>query len=176
MVFFMLTNRQELNLSPYQRLPCGILLTPSLTKSQSAHKQRKMDDFFVAGFLKTEESLYVKTSEMYSSRTIGLADADKCIILDRLGVQTKVYQVVDGSLLETDLEPAVLIVCIKDEVGCSLEIVFPAEMVGVIVLFKPVGRLSPDLCLKRSDAKVFVLGAKILTPLGIGIEVADLVA
>ena len=100
---------------------------------QLPEEEGKMDNAVVARFLKSHEAFELESPEVELEVAVELPDADEAVVLGGMGVMVEIDQVVDGGLLGTYAEGLVVVMKVETEVGGCMEVVLPAEMVGVIL-------------------------------------------
>ena len=135
-----------------------------------------MDNAVVARFLKSHEAFELESPEVELEVAVELPDADEAVVLGGMGVMVEIDQVVDGGLLGAYAEGLVVVMKVETEVGGRMEVVLPAEMVGVILAFEPGGGLPFHGEVENQFAEVAFRVAEILSPAALQAEVADLVA
>lgn len=99
-------------------------------------------------------------------------------MLGGTGIRAEIDIIVDGSVFHTGVEEFVLPMQVHRQIGGRVEVVLPAEMVGIILGFEPSGGLpfQVDVEAKCSILKATAVFPKALFPLSSKVEVTDLVA
>lgn len=79
-------------------------------------------------------------------------------------------------MLGTNAERFVLVTRVKNQIGGGMEVVFPPEMVGVILGLKPGGRLASHVEIENQFSEIAIRISEILSPFALDVKVADLIA
>ncbi len=143
---------------------------------QLTQDQGEMHDLFVARFLDAGESLQLETTQALVETEVSLTDAKHAIVLCGTSVGAKIDHVGDAGLLHSDTIGLVAVSQVEGQVGGGIEIVLPAEMVGVVAFLEPIGTLPFEFHVEGSLTVILGAGSDKLFPLAFDVEVTDLVA
>lgn len=101
-----------------------------------------MEYFLVADQIESEKSFELESPKIGSGTSIYFADTDDAVVLRGMGIGTEIDVVVDGGVFDAGMEELILSVYIHGKIGGCMEVVFPAEVVGIILGFEPGGRFA----------------------------------
>ena len=147
-----------------------------ITDFQMTQEQRQMHDRLIARLLQAGKPFKFKTPELLVEAEISLSNAENTFKLCRASIDAEINHVGDSGLLNTDAIALIVVFQVESQVGSSLEVVFPAEMVGGVFLLKPVGGLPLELHIKSGKTEILVARSEKLFPLPFDVEIPDLVA
>lgn len=146
---------------------------------QAALEGGEMDDIFVIDEVHAEKALKLESPKGVCGTGINLADVHDAVVLRRTGFGVEIDGIVDGGVPEACVDKTVLTVKIHGHVGGGMEIVFPAEVVGIVTGLEPSGRFALHVDVE-GQCKVFpkavFLFSEALFPFPLEIEVSNLVS
>jgi len=142
---------------------------------QPALEGGKMDDLFVVDEIHTEKAFKLESPQGVGEAGIDLADVHDAVVLRGPGFGVEIDEVVDGGVPEACVDKAVLAIQFRGQVGGGVEVVVPAEMVGIVSCLEPGGGLAFHVDVERQDKifpeAVFVF-PEALFPLPSEVEIA----
>ena len=128
--------------------------------------------------VEAEETLELKSPKGFRGASIDLLYAGVSVVLGRSRFLVKIDHVVNGGAFDASMKEFVLEVQVHVKVCGGVEIIFPAELVGIVFCFKP-GRRFAFQVEKKGYGEIFksmAIFPKALFPLSIDVEITDLVS
>lgn len=158
---------------------CGFLENRlRIADFQTALEEGEVKHFLVADHVQTEKSFQLESSKCGGSAAKNLTDADHAIVLGGTGIGAEIDVVVDCGVFDSGMDELVLPMKIHGQIGGGMEIVFPTEMIGVVLGLEPGGGLALQVDVK-GQYEVFewivIIFSKSLPPLSPKVEISNLI-